>query len=88
MALYYTNDDEGRYFPDRFVVEVCISKKEYYTEYFTDLQSVYEWLEEICDMQVQSKLDVDAIVGQWRKNTHMPTAISTSTKFPINWIYY
>lgn len=67
MALYYTNDDEGRYFPDRFVVEVCISKKEYYTEYFTDLQSVYEWLEEICDMQVQSKLDVDAIVGQWRK---------------------
>ena len=67
MALYYTNDDEGRYFPDRFVVEVCISSKEYYTEYFTDLQSVYEWLEEICDMQVQSKLDVDAIVGQWRK---------------------
>lgn len=67
MALYCTNDQEGRYFQDRFVVELCTSEEEYYTEYFSDLQSMYEWLEDICDMQVQSMQDVDAIVGQWKK---------------------
>lgn len=67
MALYYTNDEEGRYFSDRFCVEVCTSEEEYYTEYFTDLQSVYEWLEKICDMQIQSQQDVDAIVKRWQK---------------------
>src|SRR3712207_9529811 len=61
MALYFTNDKEGRYFQDRFVVELCTPEEEYYTEYFPDLQSMYEWLEDICDMQVQSMQDVDAI---------------------------
>lgn len=67
MALYFTNDKEGRYFQDRFVVELCTPEEEYYTEYFPDLQSMYEWLEDICDMQVQSMQDVDAIVKQWQK---------------------
>lgn len=67
MALYCTNDKEGRYFQDRFVVELCTSEEEYYTEYFSNLQSMYEWLEDICDMQVQSMQDVDAIVKQWQK---------------------
>ena len=67
MALYFTNDKEGRYFQDRFVVELCTHEEEYYTEYFPDLQSMYEWLEDIRDMQVQSMQDVDAIVKQWQK---------------------
>lgn len=67
MALYFTNDKEGRYFQDRFVVELCTHEEEYYTEYFPDLQSMYEWLEDICDVQVQSMLDVNAMVGQWQK---------------------
>lgn len=84
MALYSTNDKEGRYFQDRFIVELCTPEEEYYTEYFPDLQSMYEWLEDISDMQVQSMQDVDAIVRQWQKNTQMPTAISTSTKLTID----
>lgn len=67
MALYRTNDEEGRYFQDRFVVELCTPEEEYYTEYFPNLQSMYEWLEDICDMQVQSMQDVDTIVKQWQK---------------------
>lgn len=67
MALYFTNDKEGRYFQDRFVVELCTPEEEYYTEYFPGLQSMYGWLEDICDMQVQSMQDVDAIVKQWQK---------------------
>lgn len=67
MGLYCTNDEEGKHFPDRFYVDVCISEEEYYTEYFSDLQSVYDWLEGICDMQVRSMQDVNAIVEQWQK---------------------
>lgn len=67
MGLYCTNDEDGKHFPDRFYVDVCISEEEYYTEYFSDLQSVYDWLEGICDMQVRSMQDVNAIVGQWQK---------------------
>ena len=67
MGLYCTNDEDGKHFPDRFYVDVCISEEEYYTEYFSDLQSVYDWLEGICDMQVRSMQDVNVIVGQWQK---------------------
>ena len=67
MGLYCTNDEDDKHFPDRFYVDVCISEEEYYTEYFSDLQSVYDWLEGICDMQVRSMQDVNAIVGQWQK---------------------
>lgn len=67
MGLYCTNDGEGKYFPDRFYVDVCTSEEEYDTGYFTDLQSVYEWLEYIFDVQVQSMQDVNAIVEQRQK---------------------
>ena len=66
-CLYCTNDEEGRYFQYRFVVNLYTPEEEDYTEYFPDLQSAYEWLEGICDMQVQSTQDVDAIVKQWQK---------------------
>lgn len=34
MCEYWTNDDEGKYFPDRYYVDVCTSEEEYYSEYF------------------------------------------------------
>lgn len=67
MGLYCTNDEEGKYFPDKFYVDVFISEEEYYTECFSDLQSVYDWLEEICDVQVRSYQDINAIVKQWQE---------------------
>lgn len=67
MAMYWTNDREGKYFTDRFYVDVCTSEEEYYTEYFADLKDVYDWLEDISDMQVQSMKDVQAVVEQWQK---------------------
>ena len=67
MGLYCTNDEKGKYFPDRFYVDVCISEEEYDTGYFPDLQSVYEWLEYIFDVQVRSMQDVNAIVEQRQK---------------------
>ena len=67
MCEYWTNDDEGKYFPDRYYVDVCTSEEEYYSEYFQDLESVYDWLEDICEVQVKSRQDVNAIVKQWKE---------------------
>ena len=67
MCEYWTNDDEGKYFPDRYYVDVCTSEEEYYSEYFQDLESVYDWLEGICEVQVKSRQDVNAIVKQWKE---------------------
>ncbi len=39
MCEYWTNDDEGKYFPDRYYVDVCTSEEEYYSEYFQDLEA-------------------------------------------------
>lgn len=38
MCEYWTNDDEGKYFPDRYYVDVCTSEEEYYSEYFLGLK--------------------------------------------------
>lgn len=46
---------------------MCISEEEYNTGYFPDLQNVYEWLEYIFDVQVQSMQDVNTIVEQRQK---------------------
>lgn len=35
MGLYCTNDEDGKYFPDRFYVDVCISEEEYNTSKLT-----------------------------------------------------
>jgi len=67
MCEYWTNDDKGKYFPDRYYVDVCTSEEEYYSEYFQDLESVYDWLEDICEVQVKSRQDVNAIVMQWKE---------------------
>lgn len=39
MCEYWTNDDKGKYFPDRYYVDVCTSEEEYYSEYFQDLEA-------------------------------------------------
>ena len=85
MCEYWTNDDKGKYFPDRYYVDVCTSEEEYYSEYFQDLESVYDWLEDICEVQVKSRQDVNAIVMQWkRKKMKTHTALFTNIKYRHN----
>lgn len=71
MAIYDTNDIEGRYFPERYLVDLCTDKGDWQTEYFTDLPSAYEWLEEIAGVPVRSEQDVQALKEKWEEtNPH------------------
>lgn len=43
--VYATNDKEGKYFPERYYVELCLDDQ-IEMEYFKDEKSMYKWLSE------------------------------------------
>lgn len=65
MAVYQTNDKEGKYFKDRFYVDTCIDNADTYTdndykdEYFETEKDAYEWIAEITKGKVSTKEEVD-----------------------------
>lgn len=58
MELYGTNDAEGKYFPDRVIVDTCIEGV-YEMEYFKDAKSAYKWLDEFTEGKIKTLEDVD-----------------------------
>lgn len=36
MGFYETNDSEGKYFTDKYIVDLCTAKGKYFCEYFAD----------------------------------------------------
>lgn len=67
MVEYWTNDREGKYFPDRYIADVCTDDGDYLTEYFTDMSALFDWLGKIAERPVRSQQEVDAFVEEWKK---------------------
>ena len=67
MVEYWTNDREGKYFPDRYIADVCTDDGDYLTEYFTDMSELFEWLEDLAERPVKSQQEVEALVEEWKK---------------------
>lgn len=57
--IYVTNDKEGKYFPDRYWVDIA-QNDIYNSEYFTNKEDMYEWLSNITNGRVKSEEDVEA----------------------------
>lgn len=47
MGFYETNDSEGKYFTDKYIVDLCTAKGKYFCEYFADRESLFAWLGEV-----------------------------------------
>ena len=58
FELYYTNDGEGKYFPERYWVDTCINGN-YNSEYFENEEQVYKWLDKLTFGAVKSEKDVE-----------------------------
>ena len=56
--VYYTNDREGKYFPERYWVDTCIDDI-YNSEYFKTEEDVYKWLDKLTYGRVKSEEDVE-----------------------------
>ena len=58
MEIYCTNDEEGKYFPERYYVDTAIDDI-YNSEYFKTEEEVYKWLDKLTYGRVKCKEDVE-----------------------------
>jgi hypothetical protein len=62
--LFETNDAEGRFFPERYIVDLCTTDGEYRTEYFEELEDALKWIEKMTDRKVSSEEEVEVLDSQ------------------------
>lgn len=65
--IYETNDRNGKYFPEKYRVEIFTPEEVLHTKYFTELSAVYGWLEEQSGQPVKSEAEFETLLAQWRK---------------------
>lgn len=67
MVIYETNDCEGLYFPERYVLTALTPEKEYYNKYFEELKDVFKWMEEKFNQPITSIEDIDRLLAKWKE---------------------
>lgn len=58
MGVFQTNDTEGDYYPDRFIVNLCTADGNYIEEYFRTQDAALLWIGEQTGITVQSQEDM------------------------------
>lgn len=69
MGIYQTNDGEGKYFSDKYRVDVCTPDEKYQCEYFSDKSVMYKWLEELFGQPIASDDDIRILVDNLEKKS-------------------
>ena len=64
LAEYWTNDQEGKYFPDKYIADLCTPDDKWYKEYFVNQTEVFKWFEVISGQSVESITEILAIAEQ------------------------
>lgn len=67
IGIYETNDEEYKYFTDKYSVSIRTSEGKSYREYFTDLSSLFARLEELSGQPVRSEGELEELMEQWCK---------------------
>lgn len=58
MEVYATNDKEGKYFPERYWVNICINN-DWDSDYFTEESLIYTWLSKKTNGEVTDARSVE-----------------------------
>ncbi|MBQ6204049.1 MAG: hypothetical protein IJK46_08145 [Prevotella sp.] len=69
LCEFWTNDVTGRFFPERYHVDLCTPKEEYESEYFKTLEDALSWLRERFSADIKSLEDVDELCDEWEKES-------------------
>lgn len=57
--IFFTNDEEGKYFPERYYVDTCING-EYESDYFETKEEIFEWLSNCADnINIKNMKDIE-----------------------------
>ena len=67
MVIYETNDSEGIYFPERYVLSILTPENEYFNEYFEELKNVFEWMNEKFGQPITSFADMNKLEEKWQE---------------------
>lgn len=70
MAEYWTNDREGKYFPDKYIVDLYLPNGKWLNERFSDLTEVFKWFEEIAGQPVKSQQEILTVVEEWQQQNN------------------
>lgn len=70
IAEYWTNDREGKYFPDKYIVDLYLPNGKWFNERFPDLTEVFKWFEEIAGQPVKSQQEIHTIVEEWQQQNN------------------
>ncbi len=70
MEEYFTNDVEGKYFPDRYHIDLCDLEGNYDDEYFTTSDEMLEYINENYHLTtpLKSLEDIDKLDSEGREN--------------------
>ena len=85
-VLNETNDSEGKYFPEKYRVEVFTLEDEFMAEYFTEFPAVFEWLGKIFGQPVKSEERVNELVARWQKESKYAYYYIDKFKIVDRWI--
>ena len=71
MCDYLTNDVEGKYFPDRFHIDLCDLEGNYDSDYFTTVKAMLDYINENYHPATPLKTleDIDKLDNEWRENS-------------------
>ena len=58
LAIYETNDSKGKYFPDRYYIEVA-KNDDYNSEYFETKEDAYNWIKEMTGYKTDEEIEED-----------------------------
>ena len=63
-SRYWTNDQESKYFPEKYIADLCTPDDKWYKEYFVNQTEVFKWFEVISGQSVESITEILAIAEQ------------------------
>lgn len=69
MCEYWTNDKEGKYFQDRFYIDLCTPKGEYDSEYFKTLDDALNWMRGKYSGDIKTKEDIERLCERWEEES-------------------
>jgi hypothetical protein len=58
-VYFVSNDSDSRFYPERYIVDLCTANEEYMTEYFEDLESALNWINAHTNSDVKTESDVE-----------------------------
>ena len=81
-CYYETNDEDGVFFPERYLCVVNTPEHEYESHYSKSMESAFKWLSKISGKKIKTKKDLDDLCKEWEAKD--PDAFIQLNRFELS----